>query len=168
MSKRKSKPPVYLRAARLVDPRTGAEVSAFVPAGHADQSEIQRKGVKIGGYVRASLSKPRDIVNHRRAHVLGSLVIENIDGFEECDYHAALKRLQRESGVFCEQMEVEVPGVGTLGVNVPKSMAFDEMDETEFDEMVRGLCRHIATRYWPTLTPEQVEEMTRVMPGEAA
>lgn len=34
--------------------------------------------------------------------------------------------------------------------------------------LMRGLCRHIATAHWPSMTPEQVEDMIQLMPGEVA
>jgi hypothetical protein len=33
------------------------------------------------------------------------------------------------------------------------------MDEGEFHEAARAMCRFIAEKYWPDLTPEQVEQM---------
>lgn len=168
MASRSKRPPIYLRAARLVDPATGQEVSALIPATKGDQDQIARRGVKINQVVRTSLTRPRSLINHRMAHALGGLVVEHIEGFEECDYHEAIKKLQRESGVGCEQLDIEVPGVGTLRVNQPHSIAFDEMDESEFVGLLRGLCRHIATAHWPSMTPEQVEDMVQLMPGEVA
>jgi hypothetical protein len=33
------------------------------------------------------------------------------------------------------------------------------MDDGEFKQVMKDLCRHVAKTYWPTCTPEQVEQM---------
>jgi len=165
MSKRQ---PVYLRAVRLVDPSTGAEVSALVPAGAADQQVIRERGVTIGNLLRADLTKPRNLQFHRLAHALGDLVRQNIDGFEDMSSHEVLKRLQRECGAECEISHIEIPGGGALEYRQPRSMAFDAMDQTRFYEFVAALCGHIARTYWAQCTPEEVEEMASAMVREAA
>jgi len=77
--------------------------------------------------------------------------------------HQALKRLQYESGVECDQMEMRVPNVGMVEVRVPKSIAFDKMDETAFRAMTSALCSYIAETYWPDCTEEQIEQMAGAM-----
>lgn len=163
MSKRQ---PVYLRTARLIDPATGQQVSALVPAGHADAQAIRERGVTIGQMLRADLTKPRNPEFHRLAHALGDLVCKNIDGYSDCTAHGAIKRLQERSGIGCEVTRTEIPEVGVLVSKKPKSIAFDSMDQGEFYELVRSLCRYIAERYWPQCTAEEVEEMIELMPLE--
>jgi len=61
-----------------------------------------------------------------------------------------------------------VPGVGTLVSKRPRSLAFESMEQGEFHECVRAMCRHIAETYWPHLTPEQVQEMAESFIEEGA
>jgi hypothetical protein len=50
-------------------------------------------------------------------------------------------------------------GKTTVTVRVPRSLSFDSLDEIEFKEAVKIICRYMATTYWPTMTPEQIEDM---------
>jgi hypothetical protein len=52
--------------------------------------------------------------------------------------HAALKRLQERSGVGCETVEYDIPGVGKLTRTEAQSLNFDDMDEGEFNTLWDG------------------------------
>lgn len=138
----------------------------FAPADGSTAARMRERGYRVGDLVFAEFKKPRHPGFHRLAHQLGTLVAENIDAFEGMDQHKVLKRLQYESGVGCEVMSVRVPGLGAAEVRIPLSLSFESMDDGEFREVMRGLCRHIAAEYWPDLEPEQVEDMAGVMVGE--
>lgn len=168
MTRQRRTRPIYMVAQRLVDPRTGAEVSALVPRTAIDLELVRHRGLVIGDTVRAELRKPRNIEQHRRIHALGKLVRDNIEGFAGIDPHEVIKTLQREAGVECDIHDIEVPGEGVLRVTKARSLAFDEMDESEFRELFLGICRHIVARYWPQSSPEEIDAMIQVMPGEVA
>ena len=101
MSKPKRQP-IYLRAVRLINPASGAEVSAFVPAGATDANTVKERGIKIGNILRGDLTRPRNIQFHRLAHALGGLMADNVEKFAGMSQHAVLKKLQFESGVECD------------------------------------------------------------------
>lgn len=42
---------------------------------------------------------------------------------------------------------------------VPRSLSYDNMDEVEFKQVIRSICRYMAKTYWPTMSAEQIEEM---------
>lgn len=52
-----------------------------------------------------------------------------------------------------------LPEQALLSMRQPRSLSFGSMDEGEYHDAARGICRTIAERYWPSLTPEQIEEM---------
>lgn len=168
MSKRKARQPIYLRTRRLIDPASGAEVSAMVPAGAADAALIRERGVTIGQLLRGDITQPRNYEYHKLAHRLGDLVRENIDGFEGLDAHQTLKKLQEDSEVECDVTLTEIPGVGTLRSVQPRSMAFDAMEQGEFYQFMRGLSQHIVRRYWPQCSPEEIAGMIDLMPQETS
>lgn len=161
----KKKEFVYLRAMRLVDPKTGAEVSAFVPAGEGDHNHLREKGLKIGGLYRAAITRPRNYEFHKLAHRLADLCRQNLDDFHGLGTHEALKKLQQDAQVECDITVTKVPGFGTLHSVQPRSIAFDAMDQQAFWALVRRICDHISKTYWPQCTPEQIEDMIKVMPG---
>lgn len=44
-------------------------------------------------------------------------------------------------------------------IAIPRSLSYDSMDEIEFKQVIKGICQYMAARYWPTMSPEQIEEM---------
>ena len=136
----------------------------------ADQSCARRladdKGIRVGDLVFAQLTKPRNPRFHRLAHALGRLIAENIQAFDGMDAHRVLKRLQYESEIGCETAHVRIPGMGAAEVRWPRSLAFESMDEGEFHEVLRGLCRHVAAEYWTDLDEERIADMAELMVHE--
>lgn len=165
---------------------------ALVPADRHTQERLRAAKLGIGQVVCASIGKVRNEKFHRLAHTFGEIVAQNVEKFEGVQSHDVLKRLQAESGIGCDVIHVrasEVWGamadhaseqaphlkpalqiVGTLlgdaevPINVPRSLAFGSMEETEFADVFGGLCRHVVKRYWPGLESWQVEMMAEVMP----
>lgn len=168
MSAKRKPPMAYFEVRRLVDPRTGEEVGAFVPRSKQDRDLIRSKRLAVGSVVRMPIRKPRNEKFNRLAHGLGTLVVEQIEGFENDDAHSAIKRLQHDADVMCQCEEFDVPGLGKLQRRVARSLAFDEMDEAEFHLFWQGICRHIVARYWPGIDPETIEAMIPLMPEHAA
>lgn len=139
---------------------------AFTPADISCQARLRDKGFKTGDLVFVEFRKPRNPKFHRLAHALGQLCAENIEAFNGMDPHRVLKRLQIEAQIGCEEMAIVVPGVGKCLHLIPRSLSFESMDEGEFHEVIAGFCRHIAGQYWPSLTPEAIEDMAGVMINE--
>lgn len=135
----------------------------FQPADGISASRLRAKGYHINDVVFAEIKKPRNPKFHRLAHRIGTLCAENIDAFNGMNAHAVLKRLQWEANVGCEEVGVQVPGVGMAVMRWPLSLSFESLEEGSFREVVTGLCRHISNKYWPDLEPEQIEEMAESM-----
>jgi hypothetical protein len=158
-AKRKSsKPPVYLRVIK----------GALVPADAYAQGQLRAKGYAVGDVIAAELKKLNNPKFHRLMHRIGTLCAENIDSFAGMDAHQVLKRIQWEGNIGCEEMGVMVPGVGLAMMRFPLSLSFDSMDDGERHEVARAMCRHISEKYWPSLSPEQIEEMAECWVEEAA
>lgn len=133
------------------------------------QARLRQRSYRVGDLVFAEFRKPRNPKFHRLAHQLGILCAENLDAFNGMDPHAVLKRLQVESGVGCDEIACQMPnGRGNYLARIPKSLSFESMDEGEFHEVMRGLCRHLAVQYWQDCTLEQIESMAGCMVQEAA
>jgi hypothetical protein len=139
---------------------------AMVPADDYAMNKIRSRGFRIGDVLQADLVKLRNPKFNRLVHRIGSLVVANIDAFAGMDSHEALKKIQLEGNVACTQQVVDMPGIGRCMVTIPKSLSFDNMDEGEFHETARAMCRFIAEKYWPSLTAEQIEQMAETFIGE--
>ena len=136
------------------------------PADVTSEAMLRARGYRVGDLVFAELKKPRNPGFHRLAHQLGTLTVENLDEFTGMDPHAALKRLQMESGIGCEEIAYKVHGM-TIVQRIPISLSFESMEQGEFEQVYRGMCRHLATTYWPSLSADEVAQMAELMPGDA-
>ena len=146
---KRARRPIYLMVQRLVDPATGEEVGALVPAHPIDKALLRERKFNVGREIRAELKQRRNVKFHRLIHSVGQLLVENCDGFESMTGHDAIKQVQREAGVMCESMEIDLGSLGKVPVKVPRSIAFDEMDEGEAHELFEGLRKHIEAKYLP-------------------
>lgn len=142
------------------------ERGVLVPADEYAKKKLRDRGFRIGDVLTADLTKVRNPAFNRLVHRIGMLVSQNIDDFHGLDAHEALKKMQLEGAIACTQQIVEMPGVGRCMVTIPKSLSFDTMDEGEFHEVARAMCRYIAQKYWPTMTPEAIQEMAESFVGE--
>jgi len=140
---------------------------ALVPADSYTQHRLREKGLHIDDLVGVSLRKIRNPGFHRLAHAFGDFVVKNVEAFENLNAHLALKRLQAETGIGCDEFSIQA-GDETVLVRVPHSLSYANMDDTEFKEVYGGMCRHVAMKYFPDLSQEQVAAMVEMMPAEAA
>lgn len=135
----------------------------LAPADRFSQSMLRARGYKVGDIVAGEIRKPRNPGFWRLAHAFATLVSENIDQFAGMQAHAVLKRLQWEGNIGCEELGVNVPGVGMAVVRMPQSMGFESMEDGEFHEVMRAFCNHVSKTYWKDLEPEQIEQMAGCM-----
>ena len=158
MSKRER---IYFRVGRTAD---GA--GALLPADPYSASRLRDRGYRVGDLLAAELVKPRNPKFNNLVHRIGQLVVANIEAFSGLDAHRAIKRLQIEGRIACDEIGIHAQGYGMLVQFVPRSLSFESMDEGEYRDAARGICRTIAERYWHDLTPEAVEEMAESMVQE--
>jgi hypothetical protein len=140
---------------------------ALVPADGYTVRMLRERGFKIGDVVAVDMTKPRSPGFWRLAHQLGTFVAANIDEFAGMGPHDVLKRLQFEARIECDETDIELPGIGVFKARKPRSLAFESMDQAAFFDVLKRMCHHIASTYWPHLTAEQVQETAQCMPEEA-
>lgn len=138
----------------------------LVPADQYAESLLRNKKLKVGDVVGAEIKKLRNVKFNRLVHRIGQLCAANIDEFTGIDPHRVIKRLQIEGRIACDEIGVLVPGFGMVIQFIPRSMSFDSMDESEYHDSAKKICRLIAERYWQSLEPEQIEEMAGAMIDE--
>ncbi|KWV17158.1 hypothetical protein ATB53_00315 [Xanthomonas translucens] len=166
--------PIYGTCLRMIDPSTGEEVGAFVPTNPIDRRLAKERGYRVGHEYRLEIKQSRNPAFHRLAHAIGHLLVDNVEEFRDLDAHAALKRVQLESGIRCETVEMDaapvvsalldaaeavlgagarkvlaavLPEIRTIPVKVAQSLAFDSMEEDEFADFFRGITAHIGEHY---------------------
>jgi hypothetical protein len=149
--------PIYFVVVRACDPKTGEEFGALRPMNRADERAMRERKYTVGTEVRAELKKPRNVQFHRLTHALGAYIAENVKGFEGIDAHGALKKLQAESGAECDVVTYDIPNVGKIIRNEPRSLAFDALDEGRFQEAVKTMYLHLHDHY--EIDPPTLEEL---------
>ncbi len=131
----------------------------LAPADDYSTEALRARKYKVGDIVSAEVSKPRNPGFHRLAHRIGSLCAANIDAFTGMGAHEALKRMQLEARIGCDEVGYKLPGYGYVTQFVPRSLSYESMSEDEFRPIVKAFCDHISREYWPSLTPDKIEEM---------
>jgi hypothetical protein len=168
---------------------------ALEPADAYVKRRLRERNYCTGQLLLAELKKPRNPGFHRLAHALGAMCAENIDEFAGLDAHDVLKRLQAESGIGCDMVVISAavvwqriadaiavvagdglrPALQTItrilgsihvAVPLPRSLSFESMDQGEFSEVFRGLCRYIAKTYWLDMTDDQIADMAELFPEQ--
>jgi hypothetical protein len=139
----------------------------LVPADRFTQERLRAKSYHNGDVLSATLRKARNPAFHRLSHAFGKLCSDNIERFRDTGAHQVLKLVQYEGDIACERMMVNLKGFGMVEVRVPRSLSFESMDEGEFTEVFRAMCKHVSDTYWQDCTPEQIEEMASAMPEAA-
>ena len=114
---------------------------------------------KAGELVFAEFTKPRNPGFHRLAHSLGALIADNIEAFAGLDPHAVLKRLQIEGNVGCDEIALDFPNVGPCSYRVPRSLAYESMDQDQFHAVIAAMCDYVSRKYWPSLRGDQIAAM---------
>lgn len=165
---KRARRPIYLIVRRLVDPATGEEVGALVPAHPIDARLLRERKFTLDREVRAELKQPRNAKFMRLAHAVGNLLADNVEAFQGMDGHTALKHVQRESGVACDTVEMDLGPLGKVGVKQPRSLAFDEMEPDEFAAFFDGITAHIGEHYAHVMLDEVRAEYWQMVAGEAA
>ncbi|SDY38179.1 hypothetical protein [Nitrosomonas sp. Nm58] len=133
---------------------------ALVPADSYTSERLRVRRYRIGDLVAVIISKIRSPGFNRLAHRIGQLVVANIDDFHGMDAHDALKKIQLEGNIACDEMMVDF-GEGEVKYRIPRSLSFESMEEGEFRQVAVKFCEYIANRYWPDLDPEQIEHMAQ-------
>jgi len=163
---KRARRPTYWTPRKLVDPDTGEEVGALVPAHPIDRRLARERKLREGVEYRIEIKKARNAKFHRLAHAIGALLVEHVDGFEGLDAHDAIKRVQRESGVCCEEVEIDIPGMGKLLAKQAESIAFDEMTPERFEQFFEGITKYIDKTYAPNLLEDVRTEYHQMVAGE--
>lgn len=182
LKKQHKKEPVYVRF----------QNGALVPADVFARKQLERKKLKEGSVLKAYISKLRNPRFNRLVHKLGVLVVQNIDDFSGMSAHAAIKRIQLEGDIYCEEIRLKIFGFdfkiwvhvrevvqpilnkigfsildnGYLAARSPMSLSFDSMDEEQFHDAARRISAFIADRYWSSMTAEKIEQMAECMVDE--
>lgn len=129
---------IRMTVLRVVLPETGEVIGALVPDHAIDRRSMKERRLHVGKSVRCTIREDRNPMFWRKVHVLGAWLVDNVDAFTGLDTHAAVKKLQELSGIGCESVEYDLPGIGKLTRTEARSLNFSDMDEGEFAALWDG------------------------------
>ena len=102
--------------------------------------------------------KPRSPQFHRAVHKLCSFLCEHLEAFKGMDAHSALKRLQLESRLYCDETQITIKDFGVVRHLIPQSISFDNMDEAEFRAFFDAIVNHVSETHWPEFSFDLLEK----------
>ena len=161
--KREKKPPKARRnpnvAIRLVVTPEGT----FKPVDEASRQICRSRkfyaGIELLGY----MYQMRSSENWAKAHGLGQALVEHVEAFHGLNAHTALKKLQEDGRIAVSVEKVEIKGIGFLERVVADSLAFDEIDEGEFQEIYGRMVEYARVTYWPQLDEAGMQGLQRLL-----
>lgn len=172
---KRAKRPLYAVVRPVADMETGEERLGLLAMHPVDRRLMKERGYRKGDELRIEIKRRRNIGFHRLFHVIGQLLVDNVEGFEKFDSHGAVKHVQTLSGTCCESQmvdmgtikfgDISVP-VGLVPVNVPRSMAFDEMDEDEARLLFDGITAYIGEHYVHVFLDDVRAEFWQMVNGD--
>lgn len=189
---KRARRPIYGEWARVVIPETGEERLAFLATNEIDKRLLKERGMRKGLECRAEFKMSRNIKFHKLAHVIGHLLVDNVEEFRGKGAHDALKAVQLASNTACDIIEMDatpvisaildacelllgqgarkvltgvLPEIKTIPVKVARSLAFDEMAQDEFDEFFHGITEYIGLHYSSVMLDVVREEFWKMANG---
>lgn len=177
---------------RVIDPQagTGEELGAFVPNNDIDRRLAKDRGYRVSHEYRLEIKAFHNTAFHRPAHVIGHLLVDNVEAFRDLDAHAALKQVQLESGICCELVQMDaspvvkalvdavetvmgagarnvlaavLPEIRTIPVKVAQSLAFDSIEEEDFATVFKGITAWIGDHYAHVMLDEVRADYWRIV-----
>lgn len=129
--------------------------TGLTPKYDSDREEF--RNLKRNSEVLAEIRKARNIEFHKKYFALLKLTYENFPEWLEdtLNVHSVedlRTRIKIDLGLY------KVSHYGNQSVIIPKSMAFDKMDETEFEKFYNMSVNHILKNYLKGVSNEQIEE----------
>lgn len=129
--------------------------NGLVPKYDSDREEFSR--LKRNTDVLVEVGQKRNYEFHKKFFALLRLTYDNFpermeDKLNVHSVEDLRTRLTIDLGLY------GVSHYGNLSVITPKSIAFDKMDETEFEKFYKMSVNHILKNYLKGVTNEQIEE----------
>lgn len=129
--------------------------NGLAPKYDSDREEF--RSLKRNTDVLVEVGQKRSYEFHKKFFALLKLTYDNFPEWLEdsLNVHSVedlRTRLKVDLGLY------EVSHYGNQSVIIPKSIAFDKMDETEFEKFYRSSVNHILKNYLKGVNNEQIEE----------
>lgn len=125
---------------------------SLIPDGERDAERLKR--FKVGDVIKAEVTKPRNYANHKRLFSLLTLIAETSDVYDNVE--KALVAVKIASG---HVDFLPNPETGEL-VAVPRSIAYESMDEIQFSEWFESAINAVLAHICPHMNRMAIEQAT--------
>jgi hypothetical protein len=116
-----------------------------------EQDEERLRLVRVGDLLPVSIKKPRNGRDHRRFWALVRFIRDNHDRLHTDE--AVVLELKLRAGHYREH----ITGYGEI-LFVPKSISYDEVDQTEFLDFYQKALRAACTELLPKVPQPELEQ----------
>lgn len=129
--------------------------NGLAPKYDSDREEFSR--LKRNTDVLVEVGQKRNYEFHKKFFALLKLTYDNFPEWMEDNLNVhSVEDLRTRLKI--DLVLYEVSHYGNQSVIIPKSIAFDKMDETEFEKFYKMSVNHILKNYLKGVTNEQIEE----------
>lgn len=135
--------------------KTDTGLRGSTPIDHEAWTKFRRRleTTKPGTYLRMEWARPRNGAHHKKLFALLQLVAENSETYNTVE--KALVAIKLVSG-YCEPF-ID-PITGEL-VQMPKSIAYESMDQDEFDKFYSAAIDGVLTHVLPQIDSAQADRL---------
>src|SRR5574343_74856 len=163
-TKAKRWPRIYTQVREVIDVATGRRCLGLLAEDGVQRAAMKERGFKMGQRVACDIHPERCYSQWKQGHKLGTLLVLNVEGFENLDAHKALKKVQQDADIECEHEVFDLGALGKVTRAVPRSLAFDEMGQDVYDRVFKAMCKHIGETYFHGLDESEILAMIDLMP----
>ena len=134
-------------------------LGGLTPADVAGEEALRK--IRVGDFVTVEMKKPRNSAHHRLYWALIGIVHQNQNRYETAEHlHTALKIAAGHYYI------LTMPNGNEY--KIPRSIAFDKMDQTEFGAFYDRVCDIVAKHFLPGVSVEALKAEVEQMIGARA
>jgi hypothetical protein len=149
--------PQYLYC-RVADTSKG---KALVPDDR--KSEELLSVVQLGKRIMVKTKTARNPKQHRLLWALAAKIAENSERFQDAEH--VVHELKINTG-HVSRRQINVPGLGLVFQEWPKSIAYESMPQEEFAEWFRKVLDYVAKKIWPGISSHEIRNEIAEMLGD--
>lgn len=130
----------------------------------ADQPSLDMlKRVKPGRTVMVKTKSARNPKQHRLLWSLAAKIAENVERFTDAEH--VVHELKLHTG-HVERKQINVPGLGVVFQEWPKSIAYESMSQEDFAIWFDKVLAYVASDIWPGIKSHEIRNELAEMLGD--
>lgn len=127
------------------------------------RSEALLKQVKPGRPMMVKTKSARNPKQHRLLWALAAKIAENVERFTDAEH--VVHELKLHTG-HVERKQINVPGLGVVFQEWPKSIAYESMPQEEFAIWFEKVLAYVASDIWPGIGSQAIRNELEEMLGD--